>query len=488
MELIENHELFRVGSVFPPTSHQARIERYRYNKELFKGEHLTAFHKHHQYKGNLRVAVGLPSLIVKKSADFLFGEAVAVLSGKGEGSKEQHALDRIVAENHLNTILYESALSNAYNGDAFIKVRFGQKSGGVLPYELDPSRVIIENLNAEYVFPEFSKFDKSVIEAYHYAIPHYDSEKKQWGLMVETHRPNEIIYSQYQITPMNYDCYGEVTTFTIQSKADLVTKVVTGVPVPLIVHIPNFSTADTWQGLDDLTELHPLFDELNNRLTQVAQILDKHSDPALAVPTGLLGTDEDGSAQFRVAVDKVFEVLGKDDIIPQYITWDASLQSAFTEIDKLISLILATAELPEIALGMGDSGTSGASGLAIKWRMNSLLSKINRKRQYYEKGLKQVFYIAQKLEQAVGVADYELVIPHLEFHDGLPTDEMEQANIASIRTGGAKTLSQKSAIMRLNNMTEEQAEREMERIRLEEKASLETAEPSIFNVDTGLED
>ena len=143
-------------------------------------------------------------------------------------------------------------------------------------------------------------------------------------------------------------------------------------------------------------------------------------------------------------------------------------------------MVLTVTEIPAVALGKGDSGTSGSSGLAIKWRMNSLLAKVNRKKQYYAKGLKQIFFLAQKLEEALEIAEYEITIPVLNFQDGLPKDEMEQANIMAIRSGGAKTISQKSAIMLLNNMTEEQAETEIERITKEEESSMETA-PSFFN-------
>ena len=227
-----------------------------------------------------------------------------------------------------------------------------------------------------------------------------------------------------------------------------------------------------------------MLDEINNRLSQIADILDKHSNPAMAVPSGLLSADEDGNAQFRVAIDKVFEVMGKDDVIPQYITWNGQLNEAFTELDKLVDLVLTISEIPAVALGKGDSGTSGSSGLAIKWRMNSILAKINRKKQYYNKGLRNVFYLAQKLEEALGISDYEITIPVLHFQDGLPKDEMEQANIMSIRTGGAKTLSQKSAVMMLNDFTEEQAEAEIQRIKDEEAEAMETATPSFFNETT----
>jgi hypothetical protein len=97
--------------------------------------------------------------------------------------------------------------------------------------------------------------------------------------------------------------------------------------------------------------------------------------------------------------------------------------------------------------------------------------------------------LAQLLEKAVGKADYELFTPLINFRDGLPKDEMEMANIVSTRTGGAVTMSQKRALMYLDDMTEEQAEAEMERIKEEEEANAPTfANPSIFNEEMDVEE
>lgn len=478
--------LFSVGEVFPPQAHIDRVLRCKDNKKLFKGYHSEVFHRNsnrlHSYEETLHISANLGGIIAKKSADFLFGEPLKVLSGIGDNTAEQKAFDRFVETNHLNILLYESALSNAYAGDSFIRVRYGQEMGGDLPPELDPHRVIIEPLDATHVFPETAAWDRNKIKAFHIAIPFYDEGEKQWFLNVETHTAGQILYHQYTISPLYHDINGEVERFSIDGVVESSFQVVnTGVNLPLVVHIPNLSTSECWEGQDDLTELHPLLDEINNRLTQIASVLDKHADPALAVPQGVMTEGQHGEAQFRVATDKVFEILGKEDIIPQYITFQSGLNEAFMELDKLISLVLTLAELPEVALGRGDSGTSGSSGLAIKWRMNSLLAKVNRKRQYYSKGLKQVFYLAQKLEHVLGIADYELTIPVLEFKDGLPQDMMEQANIASVRTGGAKTMSQKTAIMMLNDMTEEQADAEIERIKREEASELPTVDESFLN-------
>lgn len=485
---------FAEGELYPPASHRERVDRYRRNRKLFKGENFEVFKNYNgskKQKDILYVSVNMAGIICKKSADFLFGEAVQIKAGNGDSTPEQQAFDRFVESNNINILTYESALGSAYRGDSFFKVRYGQEFGGELPKELDIPRVIIEPVNPEHVFPETSLYNKNKIIAYHVAVPvlvDVDGEEA-WQLFIESHYAGRIEYRVYNLTPIETRYNGgyyEVTGWKVQDELiDGRQVVFTGVPTPLITHIPNFSTDDTWEGVDDLSEHVAIFDEINNRLTQIADILDKHSDPAMAVPSGILGEDNDGNPTFHVQRDKVFEIMGKDDVMPQYITWDGQLQQAFTELEKLIDLLLTTAEIPAVALGKSDGGgTSGTSGLAIKWRMNNLLAKINRKRQYYARGLKQIFNVAQLLEQAVGIADYELTVPQLSFQDGLPKDDTQEATVMNIRTGGAKTISQKTAIMRMEGMTEEQADAEIERIKEEEQSSMPAVgDPEMFNAD-----
>lgn len=490
------NQYFGEGKYYPPVEQRDRIDRYRRNKKVFKGENFEVFKElsgKEQYTDLLYMSVNMAGIICKKSADFLFGEAVQVKSAKGSGSKEQEALDRFVEDNGLSIQTYESALSNAYRGDSFFKVRYGQEYGGELPVEVDAPRVIIESLDAEYVFPESAIFNKNKIVAYHVAVPVMVeiNDRDAWQLFVESHYAGRIEYRVFNMTAIETEykgAYYEVLGWKVDSEVMEGRSVVaTGVAVPLIVHIPNFATDDTWEGIDDLTEHMAIFDEINNRLTQIADILDKHSNPAMAVPSGILGEDVDGNPTFFVARDKVFEVMGKDDVIPQYITWDGQLAQAFTELDKLIDILLTTAEIPAVALGKADGGgTSGTSGLAIKWRMNNLLAKINRKRQYYNRGLKQMFVIAQLLEKAVGIADYEIAKPLLTFLDGLPKDEASEATVMNIRSGGAKTISQKTAIMRMEGMTDEQADEEIKRIQEEAEVAMKAqqeqmADSDIFN-------
>ncbi|QGG47645.1 phage portal protein [Heliorestis convoluta] len=477
--------MFTIGSHYPDRAHRERIKRYRENKKLFLGQHYEIFQRvQHRLSSRqsevLYISTNLPGVICKKSADFLFGERPTFTAGKSDNSNEQKAIERFIDNNDLHITNYESALSNAYRGDSFYKIRYGQEYEGAVDKTLDPFRVIIESQNPEYVFPETALGDTNKTVAYHIAYPvlvkHSDNE--EWILNVESHYPGRIQYRKYRMNPIVVTVDNEINEWQIYAEILAERKeVATSVPFPLIVHVPNYATDDSWEGIDDVSEHKPLFDEINHRLSQIASILDKHADPAMAVPAGTLGEDERGNPIFRVGIDKVFEVMGKDEVIPQYITWDGQLQAAFTELEHLIKMLLINAEIPEIALGVGDAGTSGASGLAIKWRLNSILAKINRKRQYYDKALKRVLLLAQLLEKArQGKVDYEVTVPKVKFKDGLPDDELELANIMSIRTSGKPTISQKAAMMWLDDLTEEQAEAELARMKTEE----ESADPSIF--------
>lgn len=481
---------FKVGSVFPPVEHRKRIEKYRRNKAIFLGKHFDVLTniKGEREQNLLYISMNLAGLICKKSADFLFGEQVRVLAGVSN-KKSQEALDSIVSSNALGITNYESALANAYRGDSFYKIRWGQEYGGLLPAELDPFRAIIEQQDAEYVFPEVSPYDAKKIVAYHIATPVApDTKRGKWTLKVETHIAGQIMYHDYIIAPNATDKFGEPLDFKIEGTIGESTIVATGMPKPLVVHVPNFSTGDTWEGVDDISELVPLFDELNNRLTQVASILDKHSDPALVVPAGTMGEDEFGNPVFNIAHNKVFEIDGQDDAYPKYITWNGQIYESFQEMEKIIDMIFAISEIPSVVLGMGDAGTSGSSGLAIKFMMNSLLAKVNRKRQYYDKAIKEVLNIAQLLEVTLGDKKYKVATPVLMFQDGLPKDYMEDANVMATRTNGAQTMSVKTALMTFEGLTEEQADAEIERIKKEKEENTPPALLEANSVNVNSED
>lgn len=462
--------MFQTGGHYPPKHHLKRIQRYHENLHLFLGDHHLVFEKYGSRLNQIQrdlyyVSVNIAGLICKKSADLLFGESPVILARGEENSPEQIAIERLTDENSFLISCYESALGNAFRGDSFFKIRYGTEYEGLS----SEFKVWIEPQNAEYVFPETHPMDGAKIVAYHLAYP----IEKGKVLHVESHFPGRIVQRQFEIKPTLTSPEGRILQWGIGEEIPgAYQETRTGVPHPLVVHIPNYALDHTWRGIDDISEVRPLLNELNHRLSLVASILDKHSDPSMVVPSGSLSEGEDGQPVFHAGRDKVFEVASREEILPTYITWNGELQSCFESIRTILDMILMVAEIPPVALGKDNSGTSGATGLSIKFRMQSLLSKINRKRQYYEKGIRKIYALAQQLEHAKASAKYPIKPIQIMFKDGLPNDDYEQAQIHSLLTGGKATLSQFTAIQNMYGYTDEQTQKEIERIHQEGEAEL----------------
>ncbi|HBR33507.1 MAG TPA: hypothetical protein DD734_02670, partial [Firmicutes bacterium] len=79
--------------------------------------------------------------------------------------------------------------------------------------------------------------------------------------------------------------------------------------------------------------------------------------------------------------------------------------------------------------------------------------------------------IAQMLDVEFCGAKYNPEAPSIYWQDGLPDDELEQATIAGQRVENG-TMSQQSAIMRLDKADEEAARKELELIQEEKNTAL----------------
>jgi hypothetical protein len=195
---------------------------------------------------------------------------------------------------------------------------------------------------------------------------------------------------------------------------------------------------------------------LNNRMTKIDNILDKHSDPILAVPEGVL--DEQGNVKKEAF--GMIEVKGDKDK-PEYIVWNASLEVAFKEIDKLVEFMFMFSETSPDVLGLGQG--QAESGRALKMRLLRTLAKRNRKQLYYDQALKEVLYICQLLSKAKGytvngkkVTDIP-VIPQIKWADGIVNDPIEDTTVETMKVELGLT-SKKRSIMKLEGVEEAEAE------------------------------
>lgn len=447
---------------WPPAGHTERLEKYALYRLLFFGRHQDVYNRIQAWldrevdKTMIYIVANFAGLISKICADLLFGEPIKVVVGKAD-SPEQKAVDTILSDNNLHTVDYEMALSNSWRGDTVYKARFGKYRSWA-----DSEQAIIESVPAGVFFPHLNGDNIQEMTGATLAWEKKSGSRKY--LRMETHEPGLIKNELWFLDGGRLK--HKVPLNTLDEYADLKEIEETGYPGLLVEHVPNWRLDDMFWGISDYVDLESMFDELNNRVSKISRILDKHSDPKLILPPGVMRYDD---IRKRWYVEKEdLQVIEVDELagdLPKYLVWDAQLEAAFKQIDKLLDLLMMMSEVSPAAFGMDKNGIA-ESGRALKFRLLRTLAKVNRKKLYFDQGLKNILYAAQVLDVTHGRGQYEPQMPRIEWADGLPADPLEQSEIENNRMAAGNT-SLESSIRRMDGLEGEALQEELAKIKSE---------------------
>jgi hypothetical protein len=464
------------AKTFPYPDQLRRIQDYEYYERLFLGDHFEAFSiridddKYTQEYRRLRyIKANFAGLISKIVADLLFSEPVNIKVVDGD----QEWVDAFVHENKLDVLFYETALSSSYKGDAVFKLRVGKRN----PYDTE-STVIAEPLSPNIYFPELDQFNVTAQPAKQEVAWLFEKDQKKY-VRKEIHESRKITNEVWEMMEGKMALQVSIDILGIKGLKDIEE---TKIDQPLLIHFANWKPAGRFFGLSDYYDMDSLFYAINNRFTKVDNILDKHSDPILAVPEGIL--DEKGQVRReKLAMIEIPDGVSGSKSVPQYIVWNASLENAFKEIEKLVEVMFMTSETSPDILGMG-TGQSD-SGRALKLKLLRTIAKAARKKLYFHYAIQELIYRAQLLAKAWGVKvgglklTKEPIKPEIEWADGLPIDNNEQVEIESTRLADGNTTVTDS-IMRLDSVDEETAKKKAKEIADEKKVEMPTVNGS-FN-------
>lgn len=456
------------NDIWPPLDDLSRINTYDFYESLFMGEHFKAFSIHidnplfgREYAKLRYVVANFPGLISKIVSDLLFIEPPKIKVPGGD----QEFVDALVNENKLRLQNYESALANSYLGDNLYKIRIDKRN----PNDTDAT-IIIEEVTPKIYFPKLDSFNIKADPSEKVLAWTFKSNNKTY-LFKEIHTPGKIVNKVYELDANKIKSEVSLDITNIQGlKSEEDTKVNRS----LIIHVPNFRAGNRYFGLSDYFDLETLFYAINNRITKTDNILDKHSDPILALPPGIL--DEEGKVK-KSQMGMIERPEGaSSEMDPSYITWDANLESAFVEVDKLVEMTFMMSETSPALLGFDKNGMA-ESGRALKFKLLRTLAKVQRKQLYYREALIEVIYTAQLLAKAWGVKvggkklEGEPVRPEIEWRDGLPADLVELVDIESKRIDAGLT-TKTDSIMRLDDIDEDAAKKKAKEIKEENKVEL----------------
>ncbi|WP_060210512.1 phage portal protein [Sporosarcina koreensis] len=508
----------KTGEQFPPQRDIPRLLKYARMERIYDGDvkgiydRATALMQgtpHVKQLDQLYIAVNLIDVLTTKPADLLVGEGITIESKYDDESPEQKALNRIVRENDTNALIYESIIGAGIRGDAWLRTSYDNRDdsseiralGLEVPGGLMKPEPVIEAVPAQLVFPELAKGSRKKFKAVNIAAVEYTAVGDEVipCLNVERHLPGWIIYEKYKLREngvatddgVNLPMYivdGQVTTGREEDA------VYTGVAEILVKHIPYKAKDSGWQGVGNIEKIETVLRAINDRLVQIDYILWKHSDPHMYGPDI---TDEGGAQKLGGGI---YIPMNPDDKTPPgYLTWNSQLEGAFKQLDYLLSIVFQMTETPQWLFGTtitqdkGGTGTSHSDGRAIQMRLLPILSKVNRIKIYVEKAFKDVLYAVQCLEiyaneEVDGFEWYEPQYPKIVWNSPIPRDAREEAEIASLRTGGKPTLDVHSAVKRLDGFDDEEATKIIGRIGEDDGRVNSFVDASIFNTETAVTD
>jgi len=251
----------------------------------------------------------------------------------------------------------------------------------------------------------------------------------------------------------------------------------TGVDEFLFVHWPNYKLL-RWWGQSDNAMVESLQNALNNRETQLNDVLDKHADPAMYGPQAFL--DEEGNLRMSGGGGRYFGV-EPDEVPPSYLTWDGHIEEVHAEIKRLYKAICDNAEVSMALTGMEEGGIE--SGRALMYRLIRSLAMKARKAEYLKSALEELIRTVQKLKVVFldgneediteePMRDWEgKVFPvEIKLKNNLPNDVEENVKmVAGLVSDGI--LSKKTALRILAKYLEEiEPEEEAKNLAEERKA------------------
>ena len=244
-----------------------------------------------------------------------------------------------------------------------------------------------------------------------------------------------------------------------------------------VYRISNIITSDRLFGIDDYRSVDSLVSELMVRISQISKVLDKFAQPSMTGPHSAMEMD-DLTGRWVLKIGDYFPRNSESDPKPEYLTWDAGMDANFRQIELIINQLYTISEMGSALLGDLSNKTGDVpSGSALRRLMMSPLAKARRITNRYDVPVKKMLSVLAKMRGA-DIAPNEITIT---WNDGLPGDPAEDAEIASIRTGGKPTLSQYTAIQRLDNMSQSDTDTELEMIRAD---NIESSAGTMPRVET----
>lgn len=431
---------------WPPTLDNDRIERYDEYEALIENRPQDIFDSLQLEQGQrtkIALALSLPELLCNVWADAIWSDPPS-LEWKDDSLRE--TWDDVWSANGSDDLGWTSTFSAAFRGTSVLKLRRDEELAELTGHEIQ-----IEEIHPGIFFPSLRKGSDRLIESVVIAYEENRDEEKSdvWQLR----QIHELGGDGKYVIRYEERKKGRTGGFRrVREEA-------TDLDFLPFVDFHAKRWSGRYWGVSELSRNMTFFDEIDNRWSEIAEVLEYHGKPMLQVPAsvmrgGVLEKGADRAIGIRNAADAE---------VARYITYDGMISSQIAALDKLLEHILLTSEVAPTYFGFAE-GTS-LSGTALKLRLQNFVKKATRWQRLDTIRLRRLAKMVHRME---GKPDAELA--NVIHGEPLPVDDKERAEIERSLVGAGPLSSRLSAIKRLRNV--EDAQEELDKIEDEEAESV----------------
>jgi len=372
-----------------------RLQRYRQHWRFYYNKHWDFARE----DGDPLVTFNYFKKIIDKGAAFLISRGFNIKVPEPLAGYTAPFLREVWKKNNGGRFIWDMALMGGVTGDCFILVTYQQPTPlekRIFPFA--QGRIVLNLLGSEQVFPDFNPLNKEEMRSVRIETLYYDaravSEVGKEDRSSEGRQLNIRRYTQI-ITP---------TTITehLQGEEPRIRENVLG-EIPL-VHIKNLPAPNEPYGLPDCLEVIDVQRELNEKATDVSDVVNYNAAPITVITGAKAKQLERGPRQIWSGLPERASVFN--------LKLEGDLGAAKEYIDMVKEVMLELSDTPEGSLGKM-MPISNTAGVALHMQFGPLMEKTIKKRAQYQPGLERVNYFILRIGHVLGMIDLPFDIDKL---------------------------------------------------------------------------
>jgi len=452
------HEL---RSDWPPTRDEERLSVYSAYTALIENRPSDIFddlRAREDQASKIMLAVALPELLCNVWADAVWSDPPTIELPSSTLDDRWAAID--TANDFSEIGGWESVFSTAAWGTSVLRLRRDEER--MKQFDSD---VVIEEIDPAIYFPILKRGSardvEAVVLAWEEDRSDPDSETADWWQVRQVH---DVQNGQYTIDRMERKRGGPFSRDDWRRVGP--PEQPDGVDFLPFVDMHAKRWRGRFWGVSELNRIVSIVDEIDNTLSNIAEILEYHGKPMLQVPASVIY----GGTLLKGA-DRVMGLRRPEDKdIARYITYDGQIDAQLADLDRLLELALLTCEVPRTYFGMGDA-MAAPSGTSLKLQLQNYLKKAGRWQRAESMRDRTLIPMALRLDGKAGATKLSQIMPQITHGSALPADEEQEARIEQ-GLYGAGMSSLELSIRKLRRVPADEIDKEIAAIEKEKEASI----------------